>query len=369
MLPPGSTIGILGGGQLGRMLAAAAARLGYRTHVYAPDRESVAAEVAAMHTRAAWDDEQRLAAFAAACDVVTFEFENVPVDTVRFLSGHVAVRPGAKSLEVAQDRLAEKAFVAGLGGRTAPFAAVPDRAALDAALAAIGTPAILKTVRMGYDGKGQARIASSDPADADAAWQAIGARAAILEGFVAFAHEFSVILVRGLDGETRVWDSPLNVHEAGILRASTLPPPPIVLDQQAEARALLAQVADALDYVGVLAGEFFATDAGPLFNEMAPRVHNSGHWTIEGAVASQFENHVRAVAGLPLGSTAVPRLPVTMHNLIGADIDRVPDLLADGAAHVHHYGKTEVRPGRKLGHVTWVAPGAGPGVESEAAPR
>lgn len=352
MLPPGSTIGILGGGQLGRMLAVAAAQLGYQVHIYAPDRESVAAEVAAHHVQAAWDDEPRLAAFAAACDAMTFEFENVPVDTIRFLSGHVAVRPGGRGLEIAQDRLAEKQFVAGLGGRTAPFAPVPDRAALDAALAEIGGPAILKTVRMGYDGKGQARLGAA--ADADAAWDGIGHHAAILEGFVPFAHEFSVLLVRGIDGETRFWDSSANVHEGGILRASSLPPPQIVLDQQDEARALMSAIAEELDYVGVLTGEFFATDEGPVFNEMAPRVHNSGHWTIEGAVTSQFENHIRAVAGLPLGSTATAALPIEMRNLIGTGIETVPALLADDAAHVHHYGKTEVREGRKLGHVTWV---------------
>ena len=352
MLPPGSTIGILGGGQLGRMLGQAAAQLGYRIHIYAPDREAVPADAAAQHTQAGWDDESRLAAFAAGCDAVTFEFENVPVDTVRFLSGHVAVRPGAGALEIAQDRLIEKNFVADLGGRPAPFAAVPDRAALDAALAEVGAPAILKTVRMGYDGKGQARLATPD--DADAAWDAIDRHAAVLEGFVTFAHEFSVLLVRGIDGETRFWDSPVNVHEHGILATSSLPPPQIILDQQDDARALLAKIADALDYVGVLTGEFFATENGPIFNEMAPRVHNSGHWTIEGAVTSQFENHIRAVAGLPLGDTSTTALPVTMRNLIGAEIEGVPALLADGAARVHHYGKAEVRDGRKLGHVTWV---------------
>ncbi|WP_428684476.1 5-(carboxyamino)imidazole ribonucleotide synthase [Sphingopyxis sp.] len=360
MLPPGSTIGILGGGQLGRMLAIAAAQLGYKVHIYAPDAESVAAEVTAHHSQAAWDDEPRLAAFAAACDIVTFEFENVPVDTVRFLSGHVAIHPGARALEIAQDRLAEKNFVAALGGRTAPFAAVPDRAALDIALAGIGAPAILKTVRMGYDGKGQARLASA--ADADTAWETIGRHAAILEGFVAFEHEFSVILVRGIDGEIRYWDSTVNVHEGGILATASLPPPAIVSAQQDEARAMMAGIADALDYVGVLTGEFFATDNGPIFNEMAPRVHNSGHWTIEGAVASQFENHIRAIAGLPLGSTATRALPVVMRNLIGDQIAAIPDLLADENCHVHHYSKTEVREGRKLGHATWAgaAPGASP---------
>jgi 5-(carboxyamino)imidazole ribonucleotide synthase len=352
VLTPGSTIGILGGGQLGRMLALAAAQLGYRTHIYAPDAHSVAAAVAARHTQAAWDDEQRLAAFAADCDAVTYEFENVPVDTVRLLSGHVAVRPGAAALDVAQDRRAEKEFVTGLGGRTAAFAAVPDRAALNAALTAIGAPAILKTTRMGYDGKGQARLAA--PADADAAWDAIDRHAAILEAFVAFACEFSVILVRGIDGEVRFWDSPHNVHVGGILSTSSLPPPAIVTVQQDAARATTAAIADELDYVGVLTCEFFAAADGPIFNEMAPRVHNSGHWTIEGAVTSQFENHIRAVAGLPLGDTATRALPVTMQNLIGAEIARIPALLADGQAHVHHYGKAEVRDGRKLGHVSWV---------------
>ena len=207
MLSPGSTIGILGGGQLGRMLAVAAAQLGFKVHIYAPDAESVAAEVAAHHSQAAWDDEPRLAAFAAACDIVTFEFENVPVDTVRFLSGHVAVHPGARALEIAQDRLAEKTFVAGLGGRTAPVASVPDRAALDAALGGIGAPAILKTVRMGYDGKGQARLAATE--DADAAWEAIGGQPAILEGFVAFDHEFSVIMVRSSIDAPRNWLPPV----------------------------------------------------------------------------------------------------------------------------------------------------------------
>ena len=351
MLPPGSTIGILGGGQLGRMLAVAAAQLGYKVHIYAPDAESVAAEVTAHHSQAAWDDEPRLAAFAAACDIVTFEFENVPVDTVRFLSGHVAVHPGATGLQIAQDRLAEKNFVAGLGGRPAPFAAVPDRAALDTALAQIGAPAVLKTVRMGYDGKGQARLATV--ADADAAWDMIGRHPAVLEGFIDFAHEFSVILVRGIDGELRYWDSTVNVHEGGILSTASLPPPPQITEQQDAARAMMAGIAAELDYVGVLTGEFFATDDGPIFNEMAPRVHNSGHWTIEGAVTSQFENHIRAIAGLPLGSTATRALPVVMRNLIGAEIGQIPALLADANCHVHHYSKTEVREGRKLGHATW----------------
>jgi 5-(carboxyamino)imidazole ribonucleotide synthase len=352
MLPAGSIIGILGGGQLGRMLAVPAAQLGYQVHIYAPDAESVASHVSAHHTRAAWDDEQRLAGFAAHCDVVTLEFENVPVDTIRFLSGHVAVHPGAKALEIAQDRLTEKSFVTGLGGRTAPYAAVPNRAALDEAIARIGTPAILKTNRMGYDGKGQYRLKTA--ADADAAWEAIGGQSAILEGFVSFDHEFSVIMVRGQDGEMRFWDSSVNVHEDGILATSTLPPPQLVVDQQLPARKMMAEIAEALDYIGVLTGEFFATPQGPVFNEMAPRVHNSGHWSIEGAATSQFENHIRAIAGLPLGDTKIPTLPVQMRNLIGDQIHQIAELLEKPIAHVHHYGKSQVREGRKLGHVTWV---------------
>jgi 5-(carboxyamino)imidazole ribonucleotide synthase len=334
------------------MLALAAAQLGYRTHIYSPEAVSVAADVAAHHVQAAWDDESRLAAFASGCDIVTYEFENVPVGTVQFLSGHVAVRAGAAALDIAQDRLAEKAFVTGLGGRTAPYAAVPNRAALDPALNQIGAPAILKTVRMGYDGKGQARIMG--PADAAAAWDAIGGQPAVLEGFVTFACEFSVLLVRGMDGEIRFWDSPHNVHANGILATSSLPAPAIAQDQQDSARAIAAAIAEALDYVGVLTCEFFASADGPVFNEMAPRVHNSGHWTIEGAVTSQFENHIRAICGLPLGDTSTRALAVTMHNLIGPDIGRIPALLADGQAHVHHYGKPGAREGRKLGHVTWV---------------
>lgn len=352
MLPTGSIIGILGGGQLGRMLAIPAAQLGYQVHIYAPDSESVAADVSAHHTRAAWDDEQRLAAFAVNCDVVTLEFENVPVDTMKYLGGHVAIHPGRAALEIAQDRLAEKKFVTELGGRTAPFHAVPTRAALNEALAVIGTPAILKTNRMGYDGKGQYRLKTA--ADADAAWEAIGGQSAILEGFISFEHEFSVIMVRGIDGEIRFWDSSLNVHKDGILATSTLPPPAIVIQQQSAARAMMSEIANGLDYVGVLTGEFFATESGPVFNEMAPRVHNSGHWTIEGAVTSQFENHIRAVAGLPLGSTEIPLLPVRMDNLIGDDINQLPALLEKDIAHVHHYGKSQIRAGRKLGHVTWV---------------
>lgn len=348
-LPPGATIGILGSGQLGRMLAVPAAQLGYRVHVYAPET-GPANDVCGAFTLGAYDDADALAAFAASVDVVTYEFENVAVAPIAALADRVPVRPSPRALEVAQDRVAEKSFVGALGGRTAPWRAVPDRAALDAAIAVIGTPAILKTTRFGYDGKGQARLAS--PADAEAAWTAIGGGPAILEGFVSFAHEFSILLARGLDGATIAYPPPLNRHENGILARSTLPAPALVDAQWSEAADLAHQVAAALDYVGVLALEFFAAADGPVFNEMAPRVHNSGHWTIEGAVTSQFENHVRAICGLPLGDTRLTAEQVEMENLIGADIERAGALLGLPDTHVHLYGKHEARPGRKMGHVT-----------------
>ncbi len=350
VIPPGATIGILGGGQLGRMLALAAATLGYRVHVFAPEAEQPAADVAAVATRAEYGDTAALDAFAAAVDVVTYEFENVPVAAVAHLAARVPVRPGVAALDVAQDRLAEKTFVAGLGGATAPFRAADDLAGLRTALAAIGAPAILKTRRMGYDGKGQARIATAD--DAAAAWAATGGAPAIVEGLVAFDHEFSVVLARGGDGRAVVYDVPDNVHIGGVLATSHVPAPAAVAAQAPAAIALALRAADALDHVGVLTLEFFATPSGPVFNEMAPRVHNSGHWTIEGARVSQFENHIRAVCGLPLGSTARTAAAVTMTNLLGAAAGDWATLLAEPGTRLHLYGKREATPGRKMGHVT-----------------
>ncbi len=352
VLPPGSTIGILGGGQLGRMLAVAAAQLGYRTHILAPDAESVAAQTASSYTRADYHSRIVLDELAAAADVVTYEFENIAIDPVEYLAARVPVRPGPQSLAVAQDRAEEKAFVAGLGGRTAPWAPVATLDELKAALATIGTPAILKTLRLGYDGKGQVRL--HDPAEAEVAWAAIGGRPAILEGFVAFSHEFSIITVRGVDGALTSYPPPWNEHKDGILARSTLPAPAEIARHWTEAAALAGRVAEALDHVGVLTLEFFATEDGPVFNEMAPRVHNSGHWTIEGAETSQFENHIRAICGLPLGSTALTGSHVEMENLIGAEAERWPELLAEPGAHLHLYGKRNARPGRKMGHVTRV---------------
>ena len=348
-LPPGSTIGILGGGQLGRMLGVAAAQLGYRTHVLAPDRESVAAQTASSMTRADYHNRVVLADFAAQCDVVTYEFENIALGPVEWLADRVPVHPNPRALAVSQDRAAEKSFVEQVGGRPARWAPVADRPALDAALARVGTPAVLKTARWGYDGKGQARIASA--ADADAAWEAVGGPA-VLEAFVAFEHEFSILITRGQDGAIVRYPPPLNRHRDAILRRSTVPAPPPVLAQAEEATALACRIAERLDFVGVLACEFFATTDGPVFNEMAPRVHNSGHWTIEGAECSQFENHVRAICGQPLGSTALTGAGVEMHNLIGDDAWR--ETLTQPGAHLHLYGKGDARPGRKMGHVTRV---------------
>ena len=347
MIAPGSTIGILGGGQLGRMLAVAAAQLGYRCHVYSPEADCVAAEVCAAHTRAAWDDGAAMATFAADCAVVTYEFENVPVGPLAAL-GAVPLLPGLHALEVAQDRLNEKQFAAGLGGRTAPFMAVDTRDDLDSAMTRIGTPGILKTRRDGYDGKGQWRINYDHEADGIA----LGDQPLIYEGLVQFSAEFSVILCRGQDGTTLFWDSAENVHEHGILASSTVPAGPDVLAQLGEARALAGKIADALGYVGVAAFEFFATAAGPVLNEMAPRVHNSGHWTIEGALTSQFENHIRAICGLPLGDTRLAARGVSMRNIVGEAAADWAALLADPANHLHLYGKTAAREGRKMGHVT-----------------
>ena len=349
-VPPGSTIGIVGGGQLGRMLAIAAAQLGYKCHIYAPGEAPPAAEVSARFTRGAFDDEAALARFGAEVDVATYEFENIAAGPLSALAAEAPLYPPRRALEVAQDRLAEKQFVQDLRGRPAPFAAVSSRSELDQALAEIGAPAILKTRRFGYDGKGQARIMTAS--DAASAWEAVREAPSVLEGFVRFDAEFSILLCRAASGETVVWDAPVNSHVDGILDRSEAPAGPELRAAIAEAAALARNVADALDYVGVLTLEFFASADGPIFNEMAPRVHNSGHWTIEGALSSQFENHIRAICGLPLGDTrlVVPR--VAMQNLIGSDVDAWRAILSDPAAHLHLYGKGEARPGRKMGHVT-----------------
>ena len=347
MLAPGGTIGILGGGQLGRMLAMAAAQLGYRTHIYTPERDSVAAEVSAEATIAPFTDPLALGRFAQACDVLTFEFENIPTGQLAFLADRLA--PNLRALETAQDRVKEKRFAESVGGRPAPFAPVESADDLARAVERIGAPGILKTARDGYDGKGQWRIESARDAESIR----LPHTTCVYEGFVQFEAEFSVILVRGIEGDVRFWDSPENRHVDGILSQSMLPHGGAIAGQVEPARALAKLIADGLGYVGVLTCEFFATNQGPVFNEMAPRVHNSGHWTIEGAATSQFENHIRAIAGLPLGDTATTASRVQMDNLIGDAVTSAQAALTDQAAHLHLYGK-QVREGRKMGHVTRV---------------
>lgn len=342
-----TTVGILGGGQLARMLALAAAPMGVRVLVLDQSGDACAGEVATL-LEADYTDEAALTEFAGLVDVVTFDFENVPADSAQWLSARVPVFPNPGALATAQDRLSEKTLFNALGLATPTFAAVDDRAGLEAAVAAIGLPAVLKTRRLGYDGKGQARLRT--PADLDVAWEALGAGrvALILEAFVPFQRELSVIAVRSRDGEVRTWPLTRNWHEDGILSLSVAP---AAADAgiQAQAGAFARKVAQALDYVGVFALELFEHDGRLLGNEMAPRVHNSGHWTIEGADTSQFENHVRAVLGLPLGDTQL-RQPSAMLNFIGALPDRAAALSVPGL-HWHDYGKTE-RAGRKVGHAT-----------------
>jgi 5-(carboxyamino)imidazole ribonucleotide synthase len=352
-LKPGSVIGIVGGGQLGRMLALAAAPLGYRVHIYAPESSGPAADVSERWVQGRYDDARALSSFADRVNVLTFEFENIETGPLAELEAHVPVSPPLRALEIGQDRRLEKRFAAECGGRTADWAEVHNRADLEAAIAKIGTPAILKTVRFGYDGKGQARIIK--PADANAAWDALGPGAPlILEAMVPFDHEFSLIVARDRAGTISFWDAPENVHKNGILATSSVPADAAVREQIPAARSFARRLAERLDYVGVFACEFFASADGPVFNEMAPRVHNSGHWTIEGAETSQFENHIRAITGLPLGSTRLTGKSVEMHNIVGHDADQWATLAADPGLHLHLYGKGEARPGRKMGHWTRV---------------
>jgi 5-(carboxyamino)imidazole ribonucleotide synthase len=352
MIRPGSTLGILGGGQLGRMIAMAAAQLGLRTHVYAPEENSPAFDVAAEYTLASYDDEAALVRFAKTVDVVTYEFENVPSATAATLGVHTLLAPNARALAVSQDRLLEKSFIADLGIPVAPFAEVSSEAELHEALGRIGTPSVLKTRRFGYDGKGQAMIRpETDPA---AAWDAVGRAPSILEGFVPFEREVSVVAARTASGDFAAYDLCANEHRNHILDTTRVPAG-VSPGTEQQAIEIARAIADALDYVGVLAVEMFlVTGDGAerlVVNEIAPRVHNSGHWTLGGAMTSQFEQHVRAVCGWPLGETR--RLGrVEMQNLIGQDVEAWERILAEPGAHLHLYGKAEARAGRKMGHVT-----------------
>lgn len=348
-LPPGSVIGIFGGGQLGRMTALAAARLGYRCHIFCPDADSPASRVCDAATVAAYDDAAALQAFVAKVDVITFEFENIPAETIRRMAEQTPVRPGANVLEISQDRLLEKAFFNGLGLATAPWRAVDSPASLAKAVTEIGLPAVLKTARFGYDGKGQVRI--EPDTDLDAAWKGLNAASGVLEGFVDFEREISVIVARGTDGAWAAFDPVENRHVNHILDTSTVP---AVLSPELASQAIGAarRSAEALELVGLLAVEMFVTrDHRILINEMAPRPHNSGHWTMDACLTDQFEQFVRAVCGLPLGSPE-RHSDAEMKNLIGDDIDLWPELLAERGVRLHLYGKSESRPGRKMGHVT-----------------
>jgi 5-(carboxyamino)imidazole ribonucleotide synthase len=349
MLPTGSTIGILGGGQLGRMLSVAASRLGYKTHIYEPSA-APAGDVAARVTQGAYDDLDALARFAASVDLITYEFENIPADALDVLSATTPLSPSRRALEVSQDRLTEKNFLTDIGLTTAPFAAVDSAEDLAKAVDQIGTPAILKTRRFGYDGKGQARIMTPD--DAPQALSDMTGAPAILEGFIDFSREISVIAARGRDGSISCYDPGENVHENGILATTTVPaaiPPSL----RSDAVLLAARILNALDYVGVMGVELFVTPQGLVVNEIAPRVHNSGHWTQAGCAVDQFEQHIRAVTGWPLGD-GKRHANVVMENLIGDAINRAPQLAAQPGTQIHLYGKAETRPGRKMGHVNTV---------------
>jgi 5-(carboxyamino)imidazole ribonucleotide synthase len=357
-LKPGDTIGILGGGQLGRMLAMAAARLGLRCRVFSPDPDSPAFDVVANATCAEYADVEALELFAADVDVITYEFENVPAASAMILAERRRVLPDRRILETTQDRLIEKDFVRGLNIKTADYADVSSPQTLHTAIARIGLPAVLKTRRFGYDGKGQMIIRAGD--DPDRAWTDLGTRSAILEAFVPFEREISVIAARSADGDVECFDVTENEHRDHILKVSRVPAA-IPDELAARARDIAQRIAAALNYVGVLAVEMFVVnrDGKPevLVNEIAPRVHNSGHWTLDGASVSQFEQHIRAIAGWPLGRP-LRHGEVTMTNLIGDEINSYGEWLAVPGATVHLYGKGAPRPGRKMGHVTQVVPAA-----------
>lgn len=354
ILKPNDTIGILGGGQLGRMLALAAAPLGLKTVIYQPQDEiGPAFEVSANHVIGEYEDEDKLAEFAARCQVVTYEFENVPAHTATFLAQRLPVRPGPNVLAITQERLVEKDFVSSLGIATAPYARVDTLADLTAAVKALGRPSILKTRRFGYDGKGQVLI--RDGMDLGKAFAAIGSAPAILEGFVPFLREVSVVAARSLDGAFAAYDVCENEHREHILSRTTVPAA-ISPGTAAEAKATAQKIGEALQAVGVFTVEMFVVGEGTaetvVVNELAPRVHNSGHWTIEGAVTSQFEQHIRAIAGWPLGSTKMTGTKAVMDNLVGDDARSWPALLAEEGVRLHLYGKDKPRPGRKMGHAT-----------------
>ena len=347
-LPQGACIGVLGGGQLGRMLAVAASRLGLKAHIFEPSANPPAGHVADQVTTASYEDDAALRRFAQSVDVITYEFENIPTSALDILEQIRPIHPGRRALAISQDRLSEKEFLTGLGLKVAPYANVTTAAEAEAAAQSIGTPSILKTRRMGYDGKGQIRL--KDASDMAEAWQAMQGAPSVLEGFINFSHEVSVIAARASDGQVACYDPGENVHREGILHSTTVPAT-LTGAQRMDAVLLTGQILNALDYVGVMGVELFVTTDGLIVNEIAPRVHNSGHWTQNGCDICQFEQHIRAVAGWPLGD-GTRHSDIRMENLIGADMDRVPELRETNAA-LHLYGKSEVKPGRKMGHVNF----------------
>lgn len=358
-LKPNSTIGIIGGGQLGRMLAMAAAQLGFKTIILEPDPNAPAAQVANDQIMATYDDEIALESLAQQCDVITYEFENVPASSVEMLEDMSVVYPGSKALKTSQDRLLEKQNAVSIGATPAQFFKVNTIDELNAGLSEVGYPAILKTRRMGYDGKGQVRIQSE--ADTVAALEAMNGQDAILEAFISFSCEISVIAARTLDGDFSSFDIAQNIHKNHILDTSTIPAD-IHDDVANKAIEIAKKIADDLDYVGVFAVEFFVQDAKSAdfslyVNEIAPRVHNSGHWTEAACSVSQFEQHIRAICGLPLGDPA-RHSNCVMHNLIGDEVDKLPALCEKPNANIHLYGKLEARAGRKMGHITYLSPKA-----------
>ena len=352
-LAPGATIGIIGGGQLGRMLSVAASRLGFKSHIFEPGANPPAGQVADHVTTAGYDDAEALKAFAESVDVITYEFENIPTEALDIVEAIRPVHPRREALHVSQDRLTEKAFLSELGLQTAPYAAVDDEVDLAEAMEEVGLPAILKTRRFGYDGKGQARLKTAD--DAPQALADMAGAPSILEGFVNFSHEVSVIAVRGQGGDVACFDPGENVHKDGVLDTTTVPAR-LSASQRTDAVLLAAKILNHLKYVGVMGVELFVTPQGLIVNEIAPRVHNSGHWTQNGCAVDQFEQHIRAVAGWPLGD-AQRHSDVVMENLIGDDMDRVPEIAKERDAALHLYGKAETKPGRKMGHVNRIQRG------------
>ncbi len=349
LLPPGSVIGILGGGQLGRMLSLAAARLGLRTHIYNPQADCPAGDVTNRITVGDYEDTDRLIEFANQCDAVTYEFENVPTITAKTVSTITPLRPNARALDVAQDRLTEKTFLRDeVGVGVAGFEAVNNEFDLKRALKRMGYPGVLKTRRFGYDGKGQLILRSDG--DIAGAWDRLGGQPLILEAFIPFKREVSVIAARGVDGTCRAFPLTENIHRNHILHQSLAP----AENDTGQAQDMAFKILTALNYVGVMGTEFFELEDGTLLvNEIAPRVHNSGHWTQDAGCVDQFEQHIRAVAGWPLGDPT-PLYTVEMTNLIGKDVETWPDIMTGSDSHLHLYGKGETRPGRKMGHVNKV---------------